>query len=403
MKPQPIQLLKLLLIAAISTCTSLQVSAQEDTLPQELLNLVTNNIFLSEIPNTWIAKPLWHSRPFNFMADRTKKVNPYIFKADINPYFNFFSSPKSSFAAYAVARVKIRNFNSEPQRFTFSLDSTNNSLPVRTPSFMPAVNLYWAPYSFNIGENNVYKRTPSNSAKTPFYRRRQIFFKLTLEHHSNGQDGDEYDSVAVPTFDNPDRIFNVTNGTFGKNLYGILFAGFSTITKFDRSPLGNLNFLIRRPLDSTNILTSSGKERAFWRKNIGTNFTTINSIQLGLEHQFLKYSPGLALYYPKNFLHAKFNHSMFNIGQNDESSEIQRFTIYAMFGMNDVLLFDNSDFFRRLNIEFQYNWKIPFSPSGNIFINGGYKGWDDYNIYFEDNYWFFNIGFSVFNAGFRFK
>jgi hypothetical protein len=93
---------------------------------------------------------------------------------------------------------------------------TSNSLPVRTPSYMPRLTLY-------------YHRPPT---REELAGGRMHFYFLTLSHYSNGQDG---------PFTNPDGSLNHKDGSFSTNYvelgahFGIRYPRFRRVGSFELS------------------------------------------------------------------------------------------------------------------------------------------------------------------------
>ncbi len=86
----------------------------------------------------------------------------------------------------------------------------DESLPVRTPSYIPGVNFYF-----------------SNANKWSFVSKSTGYVKFRLFHHSNGQDGDPYPVGG-------DGYFNTYNGDFGDNLVAELGYGRIYKHKYDK-------------------------------------------------------------------------------------------------------------------------------------------------------------------------
>jgi hypothetical protein len=102
-------------------------------------------------------------------------LEPLIFEANISPSFVIRERKDSRLMGMLTAQIIIRMYNEE-------------SLPVRTPSYMPQISVYYL-----LGDKYADKKNT-------------IFGKLA--HHSNGQDGDFYD-------ENGD--INLKSGNFSTN------------------------------------------------------------------------------------------------------------------------------------------------------------------------------------------
>ena len=109
------------------------------------------------------------------------KLKDVFFEADINQHWHF--QPrffKDRFFFKINPRVRLKLFRED-------------SSPVRTPSFMPNIALF-----FGFGE--VDKPSPDSTSFT--------YFSILLSHHSNGQSGEFY---------NPDGTINLQTGSFSTN------------------------------------------------------------------------------------------------------------------------------------------------------------------------------------------
>jgi hypothetical protein len=127
-------------------------------------------------------------------------LEPLIFEANISPSFIIRQRKDSRLMGVLTAQVILRMFNEE-------------SLPVRTPSYMPQITAY---YLLND------KRAP---------KKHTLFFRVA--HHSNGQDGEFYD-------ENGD--INLLTGNFSTNFIepGYILSSHSSkynAQKFFRSSL----------------------------------------------------------------------------------------------------------------------------------------------------------------------
>src|SRR3989442_7194289 len=97
-------------------------------------------------------------------------IEPLFFEANVAPHFGA-GWPKLGLVLTSKVVLRIRN------------DSTH-SPPIRTPSYMPRITLYWW---------GPFRGTSTSSA----------FLSFTLSHHSNGQAGPVYlaDTTPPNTFD----------------------------------------------------------------------------------------------------------------------------------------------------------------------------------------------------------
>jgi hypothetical protein len=49
---------------------------------------------------------------------------------------------------------------------------------------------------------------------------------------------------------------------------------------------------------------------------------------------------------------------------------------------------------KRLNVSLKYYYQFPFMQNVSFIVGGGYRGQDDYNIYFEDSYAYVQFGIA---------
>jgi hypothetical protein len=110
-----------------------------------------------------------------------------MFEANINPSFVIRKREDSKLLALLTPQIRIRMYDEE-------------SFPIRTPSYIPKISVYYL-----LKKKNELKYS--------------VLFG-TIAHHSNGQDGDFY---------NEDGSINLMSGNFSTNYLelGIITTGFS--------------------------------------------------------------------------------------------------------------------------------------------------------------------------------
>ena len=114
-------------------------------------------------------------------------IEPLIFEANVNPSFKIRERKDSRLMAVLTAQIFIRMYN-------------EYSNPVKTPSYLPQLTVY-----FMTGHKDAQKKLT-------------LFGKIA--HHSNGQDGDFY---------NTDDEINLRDGNFATNFmeFGVLKSFYS--------------------------------------------------------------------------------------------------------------------------------------------------------------------------------
>ena len=115
----------------------------------------------------------------------------FIFPLPISFVNNIKKNRKFHHLVQFVPEIKIRVFQN---------DTTYNdkSKPVRTPSYIPKISYYLSHKRFFKNQNYTY-------------------FGISVLHHSNGQDGDE--------FNYNDSTINIFDGSFSESLYAHFFLG----------------------------------------------------------------------------------------------------------------------------------------------------------------------------------
>lgn len=112
---------------------------------------------------------MFHESSYILFGGGFGNLEPLIFEGSIIPYFMISISEKARWGIELSPQILIRMYN-------------QRSLPVRTPSFMPRVTIF---YQFLDKENG----------------KRDLFTYISAMHHSNGQEGDFFnaDSTTINT------------------------------------------------------------------------------------------------------------------------------------------------------------------------------------------------------------
>jgi hypothetical protein len=209
--------------------------------------------------------------------------------------------------------------------------------PVKSPSYMPGIELF---YRLN---SNIYKPQ---------------FMSLGFTHHSNGIRG----STIYP-----DGNFNVDSGKFATNFF-------------------TLNYTNGKRHDYTNYITN--------------RYSTI-----GVElHTGLFTTKGIAVGLPGRYGFFRINGTyMFNVAKkyadpiktdNWVFNNWQRLQFDFTYIADDYQNYNTFNFKKRLNVSLKYYYNLPFLRDMAIVAGGGYRGQDDYNIYFQNTYGYAMIGLS---------
>ena len=280
----------------------------------------------------------------------------------------------------------------------------DESLPVRTPSYMPRINYY---FTFrNPGKilDTLYEEGPKFN-----------FFGLSAFHHSNGQDGPEfYDDPTVKLHNAEYGDINVYNGNFGEDLVLELI-------------YGKVHYLRTRKqvLDIRNIFgqdSLKAKEKGFAR-----NVPLRGADAAGYPYdRRWYYRIGLELHWPDAMTSEVFaNYNLYGryrlnlqggiswfplisellLGESTEDNKqyyvetnpIQSKERWRLVGNLQYILdpkYNNGNLIsrksvpyinhRRLNIYGTVYWTMNNSPYSALFLQLGYWGSDNYNIYFQE-------------------
>lgn len=232
----------------------------------------------------------------------------------------------------------------------------DKSKPVRTPSYIPKISYFFTHQKYWNKE-----------------RKLNLFAGLSALHHSNGQDGWEFDSN--------DSLVNIYNGSFSESLYFQFIIGGKIVKrnwKNTRSLIKDKkNIFI--PLKSRSFSWKSGFE---WhpvyfanQKLHQTGLYGGNRIFASLLLQKIKIlNPKLA----DSFNGEENARWMLNL------EYITDLSYYA--GNNKVrTLIPFFEAKKRLNIYITYYKKLLHSANFSFFAQAGYFGSDNYNIYFQQS------------------
>jgi len=249
--------------------------------------------------------------------------------------------------------------NNIPERYMIEL-STNFDIriipqfsgPVRTPSFNGGGKLY-----FLIGNNKEKILTAGFNTFHNFY--------LGYYHYSNGQDGPTLASQAqlLPQFDyiNANHALNVYNGSFGTN-----YVNFGYNYYFNHQ--------------------AEGSEH--WHNlNLDTEIHT-NGFDADLEGYFSRLKLGL-------------NYSIISLKPSEdpivECEEFRRFKFHLEYRPLNTDLLPDHNFFSDISTSITYFFKFPLSNFTAWYVQAGFQGSDDYNIYVEDQNFYFQLGLATGN------
>lgn len=202
--------------------------------------------------------------------------------------------------------------------------------PVRSPSYMPGAKVF-----FRLKDDIV----------------RPEFFSLGYSHHSNGQDG--------PTLDSSGN-FNRGKGKFTTNFYTL---GYTRGNKRMNETESISSF------HSTGIEVHTGLFNTGYSKELRNKFGFLRT-NGSWTYDILKDKTGMSNQYSKHHrLKLSYTYILDQLG-NYKFSQVSK----------------------RLNASLNYSYQFGFMDNVALSAEAGYRGQDDYNIYFQDTYSYFSIG-----------
>lgn len=249
-----------------------------------------------------------------------------------------------------LPEIKVRIFQND-------IIYNDKSKPVRTPSYIPKISYYFTHQKYWNNE-----------------RKLNLFAGISALHHSNGQDGWEFDSN--------DSLVNIYNGSFSESLYFQFIIGgkhFSNQWKNTRSFFKNKDKKTTASQKTKNLSWKSGFE---WhpvyfanQKLHQTGLYGGNRVFASLLLQKIKIlNPKLT----DNFNGTENARWMLNL------EYITDLSYYA--GNNKVrTLISFFEAKKRFNMYITYYKKLLNSANFSFFAQVGYFGSDNYNIYFQQS------------------
>jgi hypothetical protein len=311
------------------------------------------------------------SKTFNTNKEWQKK--PFMMEADMKLNYEVLAFRKGNFLCnvHFEPRIVMRMFQN---------DSVQNdeSFAVRTPSYFP------------LGTVNFTSKKLWNQGSAL-----KQYFSLKTWHHSNGQDGVDFDTQGW---------FNTRNGDFADILgneltYTLLKKNVKNFNNEKELKVEKINFLAQK----------TAKSELFWSK-------------IGFEHHWRKWITGrLSRYqlYGLNRLNINFGWRQSNTFQeyyySNETpkpqiltrfTEVEKFkaTLKFAYIMDKTINFGPfekwqpitmGDFSKRLNAVASFYYHPKKIQYVGLFAQAGYYGSDPYNSYFQQSLWFYKIGFST--------
>lgn len=209
--------------------------------------------------------------------------------------------------------------------------------PVRSPSYMPGGTLF-----FRLNKDSYHPD----------------FLSVAYTHHSNGVEG--------PTL-NKDGTFNTDSGKFTTNFY--------TITYHNGKRTDKDNLIINR-YDAIGLELHSGLiDKGYIPALKGKyGYVRING----------------------NWIYniARLNTDLVDASKKDFENW-QRFDFQFTYITDKYNNYSAVDLKKRLNVLFKYYYQFPFMQNVSLMAGAGYRGQDEYNIFFQDSYAYLTIGLAA--------
>lgn len=280
-------------------------------------------------------------------------------------------------------RLKVRILNNDA-----SLG--DSSEPVRTPSLMGGINIFLAPIGWSVKEK-WQERVGKNRLKT-------TYFGLSMYHHSNGQDGEHFDSSGV---------VQAYNGDFSEQL--IVDVGMGSVHEY----FGKWN--LHKNSTSAKRSGKTPKVRAAPNQT-PTNYDRLFYWKLGFEWHSKKlgpiYNSGESWQKYKMYGRKRINLQMgwaitpeyadimfdektpgkYHQLTPYQSKELCRFVWNLKFiadrelNVGNINALQPATISERINTNISMYWRIPGTQGVALFLQVGYYGSDNYNIYFQRRY-----------------
>jgi hypothetical protein len=295
--------------------------------------LLTASIF-AQTPDT----ALRHKRILNseFNDIYTQNLKPATFGQE------FFDPHKTLLTSDLVANFVLVNTPKLPF-FVVATPEVNLRLfsalgsPVKSPSYMPGIVVY-----FRVNQDRYHPE----------------FLSVAYNHHSNGIEG--------PTA-NANGTINVDSGKFTTNFYTFLYH-------------------TGKRAEGENLITNR-------YESVGLELHAA-LIGLGYAHALEGKYGWVRL--RGNWLYTLAKKHTDTIDPDkkvfDDWMHVQLDFEYIMDKYNTYNL---DDYKKRLNITLKYYYQLPFMQNVSFMVGGGYRGQDEYNIYFQDSYAYLTAGLAA--------
>ena len=320
-------------IFGLSFSSNKSITEDESERNKLFQSSVKHNAPISNIAFPFIGE--FHFKDYSFLEQKTgiRQYNYFLGTAELHPSWFLFDSEnnKASVRIGLGTRIRVWKKRRGTLRSNYSWEASH---AVKTPSYLPGVF-----YSRLINHKQKGSTTILDYAEIGF------------THHSNGQDAPTLLSQDSTLLLPDEYKYNLNDGDFSTNYISLAFN--RTVIQNHRSYMHS--FVL--------VFDGIGSERI--------EHEDLNIYRLDYRFQYL------------------LNSTLSN-GQANILPE-HRIVIDLGFGFNSI---SSIEFDRSIRAELSYHYRIPFSKRIAAFINYGYKGQDDYNIFLNQKLHYFKFGFS---------
>jgi len=285
---------------------------------------------------------------------------------------------------HIIPRFKFRIFQNDPD-FPHSANG-DASLPVRTPSAMPGIAYYWAHPNWWTDQEDKHIQN--------------IYLGIYAYHHSNGQDGNELDTILVGEI-------NTYNGNFGEDLvFEFIFGASKKFRSIQNDKWFGTEYnekVGNYKLGKKLTLKPSTGHELHWRVGYEFHPKVVSNPVFDSLDMYGRHRLNISLSYlrlPKFWSFIGDNDEWCSIGP-ERNYEKWRHTLNISYILDnkykrgnylnpEVVSYFNLK--RRLNISYTLYYVIGRSRFSALFAQVSYFGTDNYNIYFNNSLTSIRIG-----------
>lgn len=305
---------------------------------------------------------------------------PFILDSEINTPIAI-QSPLGIGTIHILPRFKFRIFQNDID-FPFGIGDV--SLPVRTPSAMPGVAYYFT-------RNNWWDQEDA-----PIWQKNK-YLGLYVYHHSNGQDGIEFDTLQIGKI-------NQYNGNFSEQIvFEFIIGGrFRPIPEVFN--LGKKITTMPHLGKKKNVMINNEKEW-FWRTSYEWHPLKLSNPDFSRIYLYPRHRINLQLLYIILPTKVKYigDGNLWCMTRPQKKYEKYRFQLDLSYMVDRQFRPEtfqpdrNVPFFNikhRMNISSTFYYILGESQHSALFGQIGYFATDNYNIYFTDRYFVARVGFA---------